>query len=71
MPRNIIYRWQDRDETEFKFKNKVEMTLAEAAKIMGVNKQRAQYLETQALYKLWNGVWSDQELLAMWERTFK
>lgn len=68
---NVISRWQDRDDSEHKFKGQVEMTLAEAAAVMGVNKQRAQYLESRALYKLWDGVWSDPELLRMFEETLK
>lgn len=47
------------------------MTLEEAGLVMGISKGRAQVLENSALYKLWEGVWSDPELLAIWERIFK
>jgi DNA-directed RNA polymerase sigma subunit (sigma70/sigma32) len=48
-----------------------EMTLQEAAQVMGITKQRANDLEMAALFKLWNGVWSDPSLMAMWEEIFK
>lgn len=63
MTKPLKLDWQDRlDEDE-----KPILTLEEAAEIMGVNKQRAHYLEQQAIYKLWSGVWSDDGLLAMFE----
>lgn len=69
--RNVLAAWQDREDADLKYKHWRQMTLAEAAVVMGVTKSRAQELERKALFKLWEGVWSDPEVLAMWERTFK
>lgn len=69
--RNILRRWQDRDDADLKYKHWRQMTLSEAAAVMKITKSRAQELERKALFKLWEGVWTDPELLAMWERTFK
>lgn len=71
MSRNVLADWQERDDVELKFKHWRQMTLSEAAAVMGITKSRAQELERQALFRLWEGVWSDPELLAMWERTLK
>jgi DNA-directed RNA polymerase sigma subunit (sigma70/sigma32) len=69
--RNVLHHWQDREDDELKYKHWRQMTLAEAGKQMGISKSRAQELERKALFKLWEGVWTDPELMAMWERTFK
>jgi predicted DNA-binding protein (UPF0251 family) len=69
--RDELEHWQERNREPEPYRGTHWMTLEEAAKRVGVTKQHAHKLEQQALYKLWDAVWSDPELLAMWERTFK
>lgn len=69
--RDELEHWQERNREPEPYRGSHEMTLEQAGKLMGISKGRAQVLENSALFKLWEGVWSDPELLAMWERTLK
>jgi hypothetical protein len=69
--RDELEHWQERDRNEEPYRGSHDMTLEAAGKVMGISKGRAQVLENSALFKLWEGVWTDPELLAMFERTFK
>lgn len=67
MTRKIERDHEDRVIPYEPYRTSQEMTLAEAAAVMGISKQRAHNLEQSALFKLWEGVWTDAELLAIWE----